>query len=54
GDGDSEICLVVEDDDKIDSYMNGQPVQVARFAATLRRKLYRGTSLPIPTYSAAY
>ncbi|KAG6848024.1 hypothetical protein H0H93_004104 [Arthromyces matolae] len=41
GDGDSEICLVVEDDDKIESYMDGKPHRAGRFAATLRRKLYR-------------
>ncbi|TFK21685.1 phospholipase D [Coprinopsis marcescibilis] len=41
GDGDSEICLVVEDDDMIDSTMDGQPYQVSRFAASLRRKLFR-------------
>ncbi|KAJ6452893.1 hypothetical protein C8R47DRAFT_262895 [Mycena vitilis] len=41
GDGDSEIALVVEDTDMIDSTMNGQPYQVARFATTLRRKLFR-------------
>ncbi|TEB25730.1 phospholipase D, partial [Coprinellus micaceus] len=41
GDGDSEICLVVEDDDMIDSTMDGEPYQVSRFAATLRRKLFR-------------
>ncbi|KAF8063199.1 hypothetical protein FPV67DRAFT_1672236 [Lyophyllum atratum] len=41
GDGDSEICLVVEDDNKIESYMDGQPFQASRFAATLRRKLFR-------------
>ncbi|KIY68459.1 phospholipase D/nuclease [Cylindrobasidium torrendii FP15055 ss-10] len=41
GDGDSEIALVVEDTDMIDSRMDGRPYQAARFAATLRRKLYR-------------
>ncbi|TFK38573.1 phospholipase D [Crucibulum laeve] len=41
GDGDSEIALVVEDEDMIDATMDGQPYQVARFAATLRRKLFR-------------
>ncbi|RDB28300.1 Phospholipase D1 [Hypsizygus marmoreus] len=41
GDGDSEICLVVEDNETIDSMMDGQPFQAARFAATLRRKLFR-------------
>jgi phospholipase D1/2 len=41
GDGDSEICLVVEDDDTINTYMNGQPYLASRFAATLRRQLYK-------------
>ncbi|KAF6747521.1 phospholipase D [Ephemerocybe angulata] len=41
GDGDSEIALVVEDNDMFDSTMDGQPYQVARFAATLRRKLFK-------------
>jgi len=41
GDGDSEIALVVEDDDFIDCTMNGQRYPVARFAATLRRALFR-------------
>ncbi|KAI0064970.1 phospholipase D/nuclease [Artomyces pyxidatus] len=41
GDGDSEIALVVEDDDLIRSSMDGQPFMAARFAATLRRKIYR-------------
>jgi phospholipase D1/2 len=41
GDGDSEIALVIEDDDMIDSTMNDQPYQVSRFATTLRRQLYR-------------
>ncbi|KAA1473211.1 phospholipase D/nuclease [Dentipellis sp. KUC8613] len=41
GDGDSEIALVVEDDDLLESTMNGEPVRVSRFAASLRRKLYR-------------
>lgn len=43
GDGDSEICLVVEDNEKIDSFMDGQPYRAGRFSATLRRKLFRGT-----------
>ncbi|EKM74848.1 hypothetical protein AGABI1DRAFT_132820 [Agaricus bisporus var. burnettii JB137-S8] len=41
GDGDSEICLVVEDTDMIQSTMNGEPYDVSRFASSLRRKLYR-------------
>ena len=42
GNGDSEIALVVEDQDLVPAMMNGRPYQVARFAATLRRKIYRG------------
>ncbi|KAH9974594.1 hypothetical protein BGW80DRAFT_1436752 [Lactifluus volemus] len=41
GDRDSEIALVVEDEDKIPSMMDGQPYTAARFAASLRRKLFR-------------
>jgi phospholipase D1/2 len=41
GDGDSEIALVVEDDDQIPSYMDGRHYSAGRFAATLRRKLFR-------------
>jgi phospholipase D1/2 len=44
GNGDSEICLVVEDTDMIESTMDYEPYQVSRFAASLRRKLYRGMS----------
>ena len=42
GDGDSEIAVVVEDEDFIDSRMNGHQYKAGRFAASLRRKLYRG------------
>lgn len=42
GDGDSEIALVVEDTDMVHTTMDGQPYMAARFAASLRRKLYRG------------
>ena len=41
GDGDSEIALVVEDEDLIPSYMDGRPYSAGRFAATLRRRLFR-------------
>jgi phospholipase D1/2 len=41
GDGDSEIALVVEDTDMIESTMNGEPFMVSRFATSLRRKLFR-------------
>ncbi|KAI0028033.1 phospholipase D/nuclease [Vararia minispora EC-137] len=41
GDGDSEIALVVEDEDMVKTTMDGKPYMAARFAASLRRKLYR-------------
>jgi len=41
GDGDSEIALVVDDEAQIPSMMNGRPYNAARFAASLRRKLFR-------------
>jgi phospholipase D1/2 len=41
GDGDSEIALVVEDTDLIETTMNGKPYSASRFAATLRRQLYK-------------
>jgi len=41
GNGDSEIAVVVEDDDMINSTMNGVSYPVARFATTLRRQLYK-------------
>ncbi|GAA5853479.1 hypothetical protein JCM8547_002472 [Rhodosporidiobolus lusitaniae] len=42
GDRDSEIACVYEDfDDTIDSYLAGKPCKVSRFAATLRRQLYK-------------
>ncbi|KAF7980984.1 hypothetical protein HWV62_35794 [Athelia sp. TMB] len=41
GDGDSEIALVVEDNDMIPSRMDGADYQASRFAATLRRRLFK-------------
>ncbi|OAX38224.1 phospholipase D/nuclease [Rhizopogon vinicolor AM-OR11-026] len=41
GDGDSEIALVVEDGDMVRTTMDGHPYMAARFATTLRRKLFR-------------
>ncbi|KAF7304896.1 Phospholipase [Mycena kentingensis (nom. inval.)] len=41
GDGDSEIALVVEDQDFVSARMNGGRYDVARFATSLRRKLFR-------------
>jgi len=54
GDGDSEIALVVEDDDMIDSTMDGQPYKVSRFAATLRRHLYKGIVSPHARFMKSY
>lgn len=41
GDHDSEIAIVIEDPISVDSYMDGRPYRAARFAATLRRQLFR-------------
>ncbi|ORY72756.1 phospholipase D/nuclease [Leucosporidium creatinivorum] len=41
GDRDSEIAVVVEDTDMIQSSMNGEPYMASRFAATLRRRLWK-------------
>ncbi|KAI7856548.1 hypothetical protein BDC45DRAFT_503017 [Circinella umbellata] len=41
GDRDSEIALLVQDQDLIPSQMNGNYYQAGRFAATLRRQLWK-------------
>ncbi|GAA5862918.1 hypothetical protein JCM1840_002326 [Sporobolomyces johnsonii] len=41
GDRDSEIAIVIEDNEEFDSRMDGQPYKATRFAATLRRQLYK-------------
>lgn len=41
GDHDSEIAVVIEDPTPIDSRMAGQPYTASRFAAGLRRQLFR-------------
>lgn len=38
---DSEIAIVIEDTTPLDSYMAGQPWRATKFAATLRRQLFR-------------
>lgn len=38
---DSEIAVIVEDPEQIDSYMDGRPFRASKFAATLRRQLFR-------------
>ena len=41
GEHDSEIALVINDPTPLASSMNGQPWQTSKFAATLRRQLFR-------------
>ena len=41
GSHDSEIACVIEDNATIDSRMNGNPWKATRFAASLRRQLFR-------------
>jgi phospholipase D1/2 len=41
GTHDSEIAIVVEDHTPVQSSMNGRPFQATRFAASLRRQLFR-------------
>ncbi|KAL8871827.1 MAG: hypothetical protein Q9174_002423 [Haloplaca sp. 1 TL-2023] len=41
GDHDSEIAIIVEDPTPLESYMNGRPWRASKFAATLRRQLFR-------------
>ncbi|WZH41134.1 Phospholipase [Fusarium acuminatum] len=41
GDHDSEIAVVIEDPTPVESYMNGRPYTASRFAASLRRYLFR-------------
>ncbi|KAJ3834088.1 phospholipase D [Lentinula raphanica] len=53
GDGDSEIALVVEDMDMVESSMNGERYMASRFAASLRRQLYKEHLGLIPPQDAA-
>ena len=41
GNHDSEIAILIEDPILIDSHMNGQPWKASKFAASLRRYLFR-------------
>ncbi|KAJ5488689.1 hypothetical protein N7539_003579 [Penicillium diatomitis] len=41
GDHDSEIAVIIEDFTSVPSQMNGQPWMASRFAASLRRELFR-------------
>jgi phospholipase D1/2 len=41
GNHDSEIAVVIEDPETVESMMNGRPYTASRFAASLRRQLFR-------------
>ncbi|KAF7195689.1 Phospholipase D1 [Pseudocercospora fuligena] len=41
GDHDSEIAMIIEDPQQIDSYMAGRPWKASLFAASLRRQIFR-------------
>lgn len=41
GTHDSEIAVIIEDQDLVDSTMDGRPFQASRFATSLRRQLWR-------------
>ena len=41
GSHDSEIAICIEDQEEIDSYMAGQPWKATKFAASLRRQIFR-------------
>jgi len=41
GSHDSEIAVLIEDQEEIDSYMAGRPWKAKKFAASLRRQLFR-------------
>lgn len=41
GNHDSEIAIIIEDRDSVDSYMAGRPWRASKFAASLRRQIFR-------------
>ncbi|KAH7132532.1 hypothetical protein B0J11DRAFT_521930 [Dendryphion nanum] len=41
GDHDSEIAIIIQDQETVDSYMDGQPFRASKFAASLRREIFR-------------
>lgn len=41
GSHDSEIAILIEDPEEIDSYMAGKPWRASKFAASLRREIFR-------------
>jgi len=41
GDHDSEIAIIIQDPEQVDSYMDGRPYRVSKFASSLRREIFR-------------
>lgn len=41
GDHDSEIAVIIQDQDMVESSMDGRPWRVSRFASSLRREIFR-------------
>jgi len=41
GSRDSEVCLIIHDNQMIDSYLNKQQEKVGVFCSTWRKKLFR-------------
>lgn len=41
GDHDSEIAVIIQDPDSVDSYMDGRPWRASKFASSLRREIFR-------------
>jgi phospholipase D1/2 len=41
GDHDSEIAIIIRDPEPVESYMDGRPWQASKFAASLRREIFR-------------
>jgi phospholipase D1/2 len=41
GDHDSEIAIIIQDPQSIDSYMDGRQWRASKFAASLRRQIFR-------------
>ncbi|KAF2740141.1 phospholipase D/nuclease [Polyplosphaeria fusca] len=41
GDHDSEIAIIIHDNETVESYMDGRPYRASKFATSLRRQIYR-------------
>ena len=41
GDHDSEIAIIIQDRETVDSYLDGRPWRASKFAASLRRQIFR-------------